>query len=66
LGDIFFGSVYVPNAKMDLARLPFRQLRDKVLLEYMKQLDKKKPIVMIGDMNVAHQPIDLKHPKKNE
>ncbi len=66
LWDIYFWCVYVPNAKVDLSRLNFRQFWDKALLEYLKYLDKQKPIVICWDMNVAHQPIDLKYPKANE
>ncbi len=65
-GNFYFISSYVPNAKPDLSRLDIRQFWDAALLEYIKYLDKQKPIILCGDMNVAHQPIDLKYPKANE
>ncbi len=64
--SFYMWSVYVPNAKVDLSRLDFRQFWDEILLEYMKYLSKKKPVVFCWDMNVAHNPIDLKYPKANE
>ena len=58
-------TAYVPNSKGDLSRLPYRQTWDAALLAHMKELEKKKPVVLCGDLNVAHQPIDLKNPKAN-
>jgi exodeoxyribonuclease-3 len=58
-------NVYVPNAQPELARLPFRQQWDAALLAYMKKLEKKKPVVLCGDLNVAHEEIDLARPKEN-
>lgn len=60
----YFISVYVPNTKEDLSRLNLRQVWDRSLLNYIKNL--KKPVILCWDMNVAHQPIDLKYPKANE
>jgi exodeoxyribonuclease-3 len=57
--------VYVPNAQPELARLGFRQDWDKALLAYAKQLEKKKPVLLCGDLNVAHEEIDLARPKEN-
>ena len=64
--DFFFTTVYTPNAKPDLSRLDFRQIWDEAFLEYMKKLDKIKPVIFCWDLNVAHTEIDLKNPKANE
>lgn len=58
-------SVYTPNAKDDLTRLPVRTVWDRAFLEYMTRLDKRKPMVVGGDFNVAHTEIDLARPKAN-
>ena len=59
-------TVYTPNAKDDLSRIPLRHKGwDPAFLEYMKILDKKKPVVFCGDLNVAHTPDDLARPKEN-
>ena len=59
-------TVYTPNAKDDLSRLPLRfEHWDPAFLAYCKQLEKKKPIVFCGDLNVAHTELDLAHPKPN-
>lgn len=62
----FVVSVYTPNAKDDLSRLPVRQLWDQAFLTYMKQLQSKKPVVFCGDLNVAHTELDLARPKENK
>ncbi|MGH7141125.1 MAG: exodeoxyribonuclease III [Minisyncoccia bacterium] len=63
----FLVTVYTPNAKDDLSRLTLRHKHwDPAFLEYMKRLDKEKPVIFCGDLNVAHEPIDLAHPKQNE
>ena len=60
-------SVYTPNAKDDLSRIPLRHKKwDPAFLEYVKGLDKKKPVIFCGDLNVAHTPLDLARPKENE
>ena len=64
--DFYFVGAYVPNAGDGLKRLDFRLQYEKDLLEYFAFLEKKKPIVYGGDLNVAHNPIDLKNPKSNE
>lgn len=65
--DFYIVSVYTPNAKGDLTRLPMRHKHwDPAFLEYMKSLDKKKPVIFCGDLNVAHGPDDLANPKANE
>jgi len=63
--DFFLVNVYVPNSKRDLSRLPYRQKWDRDFLAYLKRLEKKKPVVFCGDLNVAHTEIDLTHPKAN-
>ena len=64
--DFYFVGAYVPNAGDGLKRLDFRMQFEKDLLEYFAELSKKKPIVYGGDLNVAHNPIDIKNPKSNE
>lgn len=59
-------NVYTPNAKEDLSRLKMRHKSwDPAFLEFVKSLDKKKPVLMCGDFNVAHEEIDLARPKEN-
>jgi len=62
----FLVNVYVPNAKRDLSRLGYRQGWDRDFLAYLKGLEKTKPVVWCGDLNVAHTEIDLARPKGNE
>lgn len=66
--DNFYAvSVYTPNAKDDLSRIPLRHKQwDPAFLEYMRQLEKRKPVIFGGDLNVAHTPEDLANPKQNE
>lgn len=65
--DYFVVSVYTPNAKDDLSRLMLRHKSwDPAFLFYMKQLEKKKPVIFGGDLNVAHTHDDLANPKSNE
>lgn len=62
----WFVTVYTPNAKDDLSRIPLRQkFWDPAFLAYMKQLEKTKPVVFCGDLNVAHTEDDLANPKPN-
>ena len=56
---------YTPNAQSELARIGYRMEWEDDLLEYLQSLDKTKPVVYCGDLNVAHQEIDLKNPKTN-
>ena len=63
--NFFVVTAYVPNSKSELERLGYRQQWDADFLNYLKSLEKKKPVIVCGDMNVAHQAIDLKHPKAN-
>jgi len=58
-------NVYVPNSGSELKRLDYREQWDKDLLSYIKNLDNKKPVIFTGDLNVAHEPIDLARPKEN-
>lgn len=58
-------NVYVPNSQRELTRLPYRQQWDRDFLAYLKSLEKTKPVVVCGDMNVAHTEIDLANPKSN-
>lgn len=58
-------TAYTPNAKDDLTRIPLRQDWDKAVLAYCAELQKSKPVVYCGDMNVAHTPDDLANPKPN-
>lgn len=57
--------VYTPNSQRELVRLPFRMAWEDALREYMTELDAKKPVIYCGDLNVAHEEIDLKNPKTN-
>jgi exodeoxyribonuclease-3 len=60
-------TVYTPNAKDDLSRIPLRYKHwDPAFLAYVKELEKKKPVIFTGDLNVAHTPDDLANPKPNE
>ena len=63
--DFFLVNVYVPNSKRELTRLAYRQQWDKDFLAYLKKLEKKKPVIWCGDLNVAHTEIDLSNPKAN-
>jgi exodeoxyribonuclease-3 len=63
--DFFLVNVYVPNSKRELERLPYRQQWDADFLKYLKKLEKKKPVIFCGDLNVAHTEIDLTNPKSN-
>jgi len=58
-------TVYTPNAKRDLSRLDYRMEWEDRFRGYLQQLDALKPVIVCGDLNVAHQEIDLKHPKPN-
>lgn len=58
-------TVYTPNSQNELARLPYRMEWEDDFRTYLKELEEKKPVVVCGDMNVAHKEIDLKNPKTN-
>ena len=63
--DFFLVNVYVPNSQRELTRLPYRQEWDRDFLAYLKGLEKTKPVIFCGDLNVAHTEIDLANPKAN-
>ncbi|ACL22587.1 exodeoxyribonuclease-3 [Desulfitobacterium sp. LBE] len=58
-------TVYTPNSQRDLARLDYRMIWEAEFLGYLKNLEKSKPVILCGDLNVAHTEIDLKNPKTN-
>ncbi len=65
--DFYVATVYTPNSKDDISRVPLRhKLWDPAFLAYMKELEKEKPVIFCGDLNVAHTPDDLANPKPNE
>ena len=63
--DFWFITVYTPNAQEELARLDYRMRWEDAFLDYLRKLDAEKPVIFCGDLNVAHQEIDLKNPKTN-
>ncbi len=63
--DFYLLCVYTPNAQKELARLSYRMAWEDALRAYIKALDEKKPVIYCGDLNVAHEEIDLKNPKTN-
>ena len=62
----FFVNAYFPNSRDDLSRIPFKQDFNKLILKHIKKLDKKKPVILVGDFNVAHEEIDIARPKPND
>ena len=65
MADFFFLTVYTPNSQDGLARLPYRMRWEDRFLQYLKELEKQKPVIFCGDLNVAHKEIDIKNPKSN-
>jgi exodeoxyribonuclease III len=63
--DFFLVNVYVPNSGDQLVRLDYRQSWDAAFLAYLQNLQQQKPVIVCGDFNVAHQPIDIARPKAN-
>ena len=63
--EYYVVTVYTPNSQRELARLEYRMSWEEAFLNYIKSLDAKKPVIFCGDLNVAHQEIDLKNPKTN-
>jgi exodeoxyribonuclease III len=63
--DFFLVNVYVPNSKRELTRLPYRQQWDRDFLTYLRTLERTKPVIWCGDLNVAHTELDLARPKDN-
>ena len=63
--DFYFVCCYTPNSKRELERLDYRMVWEDEILKYFKKLEEIKPIVYCGDLNVAHEEIDIKNPKTN-
>lgn len=63
--DYYLVTVYTPNSQNELARLSYRMEWEDAFLAYLKKLEETKPVIFCGDLNVAHQEIDLKNPKTN-
>lgn len=63
--DFYLVTCYTPNSQNELARLPYRMQWEEDFRSYLLALDQKKPVILCGDLNVAHQEIDLKNPKTN-
>ena len=64
--SFYLVTCYTPNAQRELTRLAYRMEWEDAFLAYLKRLDEKKPVVLCGDLNVAHKPIDLKNPGANK
>lgn len=64
-GDFFLVCCYTPNAQRGLTRLDYRMQWEEAFRAYLLELDRAKPVILCGDLNVAHQEIDLKNPKSN-
>ncbi len=63
--EYYVVTCYTPNSQNELARLPYRMTWEEAFLAYLKKLEEKKPVIVCGDLNVAHKEIDLKNPKTN-
>lgn len=63
--DFYLVTVYTPNSKSELERLDYRMIWEDEFRTYLKRLEEAKPVIVCGDLNVAHQEIDLKNPKSN-
>ena len=63
--DFYIVNIYTPNSKRELERLDYRQIWEDEIRKYLLDLNKIKPVIMCGDLNVAHKEIDLKNPKTN-
>ena len=63
--SFYLVTCYTPNSQNELARLPYRMEWEDAFRAYLLQLDSKKPVILCGDLNVAHTEIDLKNPKTN-
>ena len=64
--DFYLVTNYTPNAKRELERLDYRMVWEDEIRKYLLELNTKKPVIMCGDLNVAHEEIDLKNPKTNK
>ena len=65
MNDFFLVTCYTPNSQDELRRLDYRMRWEQDFQAYLKQLDERKPVILCGDLNVAHQEIDIKNPKTN-
>ena len=65
LEDYYLVTVYTPNSQKELARLSYRMEWEEAFRQFLQELDKKKPVIVCGDLNVAHTEIDLKNPRTN-
>ena len=63
--DFYMVNIYTPNSKRELERLDYRQIWEDEIRKYLLKLNRTKPVIMCGDLNVAHKEIDLKNPKTN-
>ena len=63
--NFYLVNCYTPNSQRELTRLGYRQTWDRVFRSHLRRLDKKKPVLLCGDLNVAHEEIDLARPKEN-
>ena len=63
--EFYLVNVYTPNSKRDLTRLDYRLIWEDAMIKHLVQLNEYKPVVFCGDLNVAHNEIDLKNPKPN-
>ena len=63
--NFYMVDIYTPNSKRELERLDYRQVWEDEIRKYLLELNQKKPVIMCGDLNVAHKEIDLKNPKTN-
>ena len=63
--NFYLVNIYTPNSKRELERLDYRQIWEDEIRKYLLELNKTKPVIMCGDLNVAHKEIDLKNPKTN-
>ena len=63
--NFYLINIYTPNAKRDLSRLDYRMIWEDNFLKYIKDLEKEKPVIICGDLNVAHTEIDIKNAKAN-
>ena len=63
--QFYLVTVYTPNSQNELARLSYRMQWEDMFADYLKKLEEKKPVIVCGDLNVAHKEIDLKNPKTN-
>lgn len=64
--NFYMVNIYTPNSKRELERLEYRQIWEDEIRKYLLILNREKPVIMCGDLNVAHQEIDLKNPKTNK